>query len=222
MPPTATPLPLPLPESPFTEVAALTALLFGVPLVLLVLVEENELDYHATYGLWDTSILPAVGALCLLTVQQQAPLVLPDLTQLPEFRAEASEETSPPTLRFYAGVPLTLPGLPCWGTLCVLDQQPRAFGAPHQQVLTQLARVIVHFFTIRQHCLTSWPEAATYWRIVQQELLQEVRTLLALVRLRTEVGGELPGPVPDALLEVVDQQLSALSWRLADYLPNFL
>jgi hypothetical protein len=55
---------------------------------------------------------------------------------------------------------------------------------------------------------------------VQQELRQEVRTLLALVRLRTETSEELPGSVPAALLEVVDQQLSALSWRLADCFPD--
>jgi GAF domain-containing protein len=210
------------PEPLFTEVVTLSALLFSVPTAVLAFVEDSDLLYQATYGPLSASVEAHIAPLCRLVARQQQAVTLPNLAQVPGFVGEAAGALPAPSLRFYAGIPLALPGHPCLGTLCVLDEQPRRFEASDRQVLTQLAQVAVRFLVIRQHCLTSWTEAAAYWRIVQEELRQEMRTLLALVRLRLEAQRGLPEPVPTALLEVVDQQLNALSWRLADYYPGLL
>ncbi len=47
-----------------------------------------------------------------------------------------------PHIRFYAGYPL--PGPRGWniGTLCVIDQKPRAFPPAEQQVLRTLAAIV--------------------------------------------------------------------------------
>lgn len=216
-------LPLSSAESLFAEVATLAALLFDVPLALLALVDAPTVDYFATHGVLAAAAQPRVAALCLQTTQQQHAVVLSDLPPEPAPKADAAGRPSPGGVRFYAGVPLLLPNQACWGALCLLDYQPRPFGVSAQQVLRQLAQVVGRLLAIRQHCLTSWAEDAAYWRIVQQTLHQEVRTLLALVRLRTEVGdGGPPAAVPLDFLEVVDQQLGALHWRLTDYHPTLL
>jgi GAF domain-containing protein len=200
------------PEPLFTDIVALSALLFNMPISALVLVEADEVVYQATYGPADLIDQPRVEAGYLLSIQRQA-LVVADLAQV-GVPATAAQE-----LRFYAGVPLELTGHDCLGVLCVLDQLPRLFSGPEQRLLEHLSHLAGRFLALRRHCLTSWTEAADYWRIMQEELRQEVRVLLALVRLRQESEGTA-GAESSFLLEVVDQHLSALSWRLADYYPS--
>jgi GAF domain-containing protein len=205
------------PEPLFTDIVALSALLFNVPISALVLVEADEVVYQATYGPVDLIDQSRVKAGYLLSIQQQA-LVVADLAQV-GVSATAAKASSAKELRFYAGVPLALAGHDCLGVLCVLDQLPRLFSGPEQRLLEHLSHLAGRFLALRRHCLTSWTEAADYWRIMQEELRQEVRVLLALVRLRQESEGTT-GAESSSLLEVVDQRLSALSWRLADYYPS--
>jgi GAF domain-containing protein len=47
-----------------------------------------------------------------------------------------------PHIRFYAGYPLHGPRGWNIGTLCVIDQKPRAFPPSDQQVLRTLARIV--------------------------------------------------------------------------------
>ncbi|WP_187393351.1 GAF domain-containing protein [Arthrobacter echini] len=77
-------------------------------------------------------------ALCNVTIQDEHLLVVEDTHEDPRFSANALV-TGDPRIRFYAGCPLRGPGGWLIGTLCVIDQRPRAFTAEDQRVLRSLA-----------------------------------------------------------------------------------
>lgn len=77
-------------------------------------------------------------ALCNVTIQDEHLLVVEDTHEDPRFSTNALV-TGDPRIRFYAGCPLRGPGGWLIGTLCVIDQRPRAFTAEDQRVLRSLA-----------------------------------------------------------------------------------
>lgn len=80
-------------------------------------------------------------ALCTQTVQQDSMLVINDTLADDRF-ASNPLVVGEPHIRFYAGFPLHGPRGWNIGTLCVIDQQPRAFSASDRQVLQTLARIV--------------------------------------------------------------------------------
>jgi hypothetical protein len=71
-------------------------------------------------------------ALCAYTILQREMLVVPD-TRLDDRFRDSALVTSPPHLRFYAGVPLVTPEGSKIGSLCVLDREPRPEGLLESQ-----------------------------------------------------------------------------------------
>ena len=117
------------------------ASLFGVPIALVPLVEEDRLRFSAACGTQGTPI-PREGAFCAYTILSDEILVCPDTTRDPRF-SDSPLVTGPAGIRFYAGAPLILgPGLRI-GTLCLLDTAPRAFGEAQQRQLQDLAAIVV-------------------------------------------------------------------------------
>ena len=55
-----------------------------------------------------------------------------------------------PGIRFYAGMPLVMPGGEVVGTLCVIDSQPRRLGATAREALAVLARSVTDELELRQ------------------------------------------------------------------------
>ena len=47
-----------------------------------------------------------------------------------------------PRLRFYAGVPLSVSGGECVGTLCIMDHRPRVLNEPQLERLRELGRMV--------------------------------------------------------------------------------
>ena len=55
-----------------------------------------------------------------------------------------------PGIRFYAGMPLVMPGGEVVGTLCVIDSRPRRLGATAREALAVLARSVTDEPELRQ------------------------------------------------------------------------
>lgn len=203
-------------EPLFTDVVEVIALLFNVPISLIALVDADEVEYKATYGLPELRSQPRAEAICSMAVKQQQAIVFTDLSRADSLTPEAAAAARTKGLLFYAGVPLCMPNRQCIGTLCVIDQQPRAFSAPEERVLEQFAHVVERLIAVRQYCRATQAQGEGYWALVRTELEQEVRALMTLVRYLGKYSNTFI-PVPSDVLEAVDRRLAALRWMLADY-----
>jgi transcriptional regulator with GAF, ATPase, and Fis domain len=206
-------------EPLFTELVELAATLFNVPISLIALVGADEVEYIATHGLPGLRSQPRVEAICSMPVKQQQAVVFLDLAaDTDSLTAEARAAALAKGLRFYAGVPLCMPDRQCIGTLCLIDQQPRTFSAPEQQVLEQLARLAGQLIAVRHYCITSPAKGVEYWCLMRSELAEEVRALLVSVQQLIGYAGTRI-PVSASVLEAIHGQLHELYWRLTDYYP---
>lgn len=77
-------------------------------------------------------------AFCSTTIQGEDLLIVPDTLEDPRFSTNTLV-LGAPFIRFYAGCPLRGPGGWMIGTLCVIDQAPRAFTAGDERMLRALA-----------------------------------------------------------------------------------
>ncbi|WP_245259829.1 sensor domain-containing diguanylate cyclase [Methylopila sp. 73B] len=87
-------------------------------------------------------------ALCSVTIEQGAPLIVPDARLDPRF-AQNPFVIGHPHIRFYAGAPLVSPDGQMLGTLCVMDQTQRAFTEDEREMLVDLARIVIDEFELR-------------------------------------------------------------------------
>lgn len=205
-------------ESVFDEFVALTARIFSLPISLIALVDEDEVYYHANYGVPGLTQQPRVEALCSMVVRDNKAVVLTDLAhnEALDLTAAADAAIRAKGLRFYAGAPLRMPDQRSIGTLCVVDRAPRAFSADEQQVLGQLAQLVGQTIAVRHYCLTSAGLGEPRWLAVRNQVVEELAALGALVRyLITRYSAQIP--VPEAVLDPVARRLNDLYRVLAEY-----
>jgi GAF domain-containing protein len=205
-------------EPVFDEFVALTAQIFGLPISLIAVVEEDDVFYPANHGMPGNHQQPRVEALCSTAIQQARAVVYHDLAletgnTIPPQAALAAHNNE---LRFYAGALLRLPDQRPLGTLCVIDRQPRVFTLPEQLVLEQLAALVSHTVAIRHIFLTSLKSDATKWAHLHIQLKEELQELTALVRyLFTRYGSQVP--ISSELLAQVQRRLVDLETLLNEY-----
>jgi diguanylate cyclase (GGDEF)-like protein/PAS domain S-box-containing protein len=134
-------------ESAFDRITRLAAELTAAPFAMISLADSERQWFKSTYGI-DIQEVPREGAMCDFTIRDGSPLVIADATRDPRF------ESSPlvvgtPYIRFYAGVPLTTEDGFRIGTLCVIDQQPRATAGFDVAPLADLAEVAIELIRLR-------------------------------------------------------------------------
>lgn len=205
-----------LQEPLFTKLVELTAKLFDVPISLIALVDAEEVEYKATYGLPDLRAQSRVEAICALPVKYEQAVIFTDLALDNSLTMEAATAAHAKGLRFYAGAPLRLRSQACIGTLCLIDRQPRAFSAPEQQVLEHFAHVVARLIAVRHHCLAKHSAGPDSWTIVSSKLKVELQALVALVEYLVAYHGTL-APVPALALASVAERLTAFHKRLQEY-----
>ena len=128
-------------EEHFDAVCQTASVLFGVPIALVSLLEEDRQWFKARCGL-DVGGTAREVAFCTYTILSDEVLVVEDAVQDERF-ATNPLVTGSPHIRFYAGAPLSLdPGL-CVGTLCIIDTKPRSFSPEQRQQLQTLAKIVV-------------------------------------------------------------------------------
>ncbi|HYF52735.1 MAG TPA: diguanylate cyclase, partial [Salinarimonas sp.] len=136
------------PEAQFDAVCRTASRLFGVPIAVVSLIDDDRQWFKARCGL-DAAETPREVAFCNHTILQDDVLVVEDATRDERFAGNPLVAGAP-GIRFYAGAPLTLrPGLAV-GTLCIVDMVPRDFPAEHRAALSDLAATVVAHLRLQE------------------------------------------------------------------------
>lgn len=130
-------------DSALSELAAIAADLFDVPIALVSLLDGNRQVFVGRFGL-DAEGTPIEQSFCRHAVAQDSPLVVHDAGEDARFCFNGLV-TGEPGIRFYAGVPLRVRARPELdakgiGAFCLIDTRPREFTDADVARLSGLAR----------------------------------------------------------------------------------
>jgi diguanylate cyclase (GGDEF)-like protein len=126
-------------EERFDRLTRVARRLFDVPIALISLVDANRQWFKSCQGL-DVSETSRAVSFCGHAILGREVMVVNDAT-LDERFHDNPLVLGVPTIRFYAGCPLTLADGNAIGTLCLIDTKPRAFDASDVDSLRDLARM---------------------------------------------------------------------------------
>lgn len=124
------------PEERFDRISALAQGLFGVRFATITLVGRDQQWYLSTQGIALTTV-PRDESFCEVTVREREIVVVEDMSRDERF-ADSAFVTGPPHIRFYAGCPLEATDGQVVGTLCLMDDRPRAFPPTDRNALREL------------------------------------------------------------------------------------
>lgn len=127
-------------EERFDRLTRMARRLFGVPIALVSLVDENRQWFKSSIGV-SVSETPRDISFCGHAILGDDIFIIPD-TSVDERFADNPLVTNDPHIGFYAGCPLRAPNGHKLGTLCVIDHQPRSFGKDELEALTDLAAMV--------------------------------------------------------------------------------
>ena len=135
-------------EESFDAIARIAAAITQAPIGLISLVDADRQWFKARVGLEasETSRSVSFCAHALLTYDL---LEIEDATQDPRF-ADSPLVRGAPGVRFYAGMPLVMPGGEVIGALCVIDHHPRQLDDGQRQALRVLARSVIVELELRE------------------------------------------------------------------------
>lgn len=126
------------PSERFERIVRIAREVFDVPLSY-VNVLDDDLLHTLTPNTPDEITSGPIGwSFCQLTVQRPDPTVIPDTTADP--RTANLPGVTNRRIRFYAGVPLTMPGGVPVGSLCLMDTEPRSFSMQDEAALIDFGR----------------------------------------------------------------------------------
>ncbi|RIV19470.1 PAS domain S-box protein [Fibrisoma montanum] len=130
------------PEEAFNNIARIMAQVFGVPIALISLVDEQQVVFKANVGMPGVERTDRGVSLCSLAVLEPEPTVFEDALREPCLLANPLV-TGDFGLQFYAGAPLITHDGYAIGTACVIDKQPRPFTEADRQLLVRFATLIM-------------------------------------------------------------------------------
>jgi diguanylate cyclase (GGDEF)-like protein/PAS domain S-box-containing protein len=125
-------------EDFFDALVGAAAEVTGMPISLISLVDRDRQWFKANIGLPGVTETPREYAFCDHVVRSGATVQVADAKLDPRF-ADNPLVVGDPNIRAYTGVPLTLTDGTHLGSLCVIDQQPRALRPDQIRVLSHLA-----------------------------------------------------------------------------------
>jgi diguanylate cyclase (GGDEF)-like protein len=128
------------PEERFDRVTRMARRLFGVPIVLVSLVDEDRQWFKSCFGL-DASETSRDISFCGHAILETKTFVIEDALKDERF-FDNPLVVGEPHIRFYAGQPLRPLNGAAIGTLCIIDRAPREFSAEDQQMLVDLAQMV--------------------------------------------------------------------------------
>lgn len=128
------------PEERFDRVTRMAKRIFDVPIALVSLVDANRQWFKSCVGL-DASETSRDISFCGHAILGDKVFVINDATQDDRF-SDNPLVTDDPNIRFYAGCPLKMANGNKLGTLCIIDQKPRAFSQNDIDTLVDLAAMV--------------------------------------------------------------------------------
>lgn len=144
-------------EEAFDRITALTARLMAAQVAMVSFVDADRVWLKSTHGI-DLTELSRETAMCSMTITQNDPYLVTDLSADPKWR-DSPLVNSDLEIRFYAGAPLTTADGHNLGTLCALDRAPRKASADELQTLKDLASIAMNQLELRLTALRDEPPA---------------------------------------------------------------
>ena len=129
------------PEERFDRITAFAAQEFDMPIVLLSLIDENRQWFKARFGLQACETHRDIS-FCGHAILQNEIMVVPDATLDDRF-FDNPLVVEDPSIKFYAGAQLKLPGGESIGTLCLIDRVPRQLDPIDLAILSSLRDLAV-------------------------------------------------------------------------------
>ena len=136
------------PEERFDRLTRMAKRLFGVPIALVSLVDENRQWFKSYIGL-DVRETPRDISFCGHAILGSEVFIIPNAIEDERF-ADNPLVVNQPHIRFYAGCPLKAADGRKLGTLCIIDREPRNFEKEDQEALIDLASMVEHEFSAMQ------------------------------------------------------------------------
>ena len=128
-----------LPEERFERLTRMAKRMFGVPIALVSLVDENRQWFKSCIGFGASETSRDIS-FCGHAILGNGVFIIPDTLEDRRF-ADNPMVLNDPNIRFYAGCPLAVNGYKL-GTLCIIDQIPRNFGKEDIEALKDLASMV--------------------------------------------------------------------------------
>lgn len=134
-------------EGPFEQIVELIKATFNVPICAVSMIHRDRQWFKAFRGL-EVDQTPREIAFCDYTIRAEEPFVVEDTTLDPRFCTNPLV-IDEPFIRSYLGCPLKMPDGYIVGTLCVIDQKPRAFTEREIEILCHFARLVIGELELR-------------------------------------------------------------------------
>ncbi|MDY0885566.1 GAF domain-containing sensor histidine kinase [Dongia soli] len=135
-------------EEAFDRFVRVAAAILRVPIALISLIDLDRQWLKARIGI-DLQETARSIAFCDHTIRQDHVMMVPDAVTDDRF-AQNPLVIDAPYIRFYAGAPLITPQGDRLGALCVMDQQPRRLTDEEQDLLRDLAGMVVDSLELRR------------------------------------------------------------------------
>jgi len=128
------------PEERFDRLTRMSRRLFGVPIALVSLVDENRQWFKSCAGL-SVSETSRDISFCGHAILGNEIFIIPDTSKDERF-ADNPLVLNEPHIRFYAGCPLSSKNGAKLGTLCIIDRKPRHLTEEDLETLQDLASMV--------------------------------------------------------------------------------
>lgn len=123
----------------FDRLTRMATRIFKVPISMVSLLDENRQWFKSCAGV-DVSETPRNVSFCGHAILGSDVFIVPDALRDERFQ-DNPLVMGEPHVRFYAGYPLTVDSRKI-GTLCIVDQRPRALDQDQIEILKDLAKVV--------------------------------------------------------------------------------
>ena len=135
------------PDGTFDRITALAAMIFKVPIAIISLVDIDRIWFKSQYGL-DVKQINRDPGLCASAILSNDLYIIESAKDDPRSLANplVAGEFG---LQFYAAAPLHTEENHNLGTLCLIDQKPRAFSKEERQMLKHLGDIVMDEMNLR-------------------------------------------------------------------------
>ncbi len=128
------------PEERFDRVTRLAKRIFGTPIALVSLVDNDRQWFKSRQGL-DATETPRDISFCGHAIVESETFIVND-THTDERFSDNPLVINDPGIRFYAGCPLSAPDGKNVGTLCIIDREPRELSQADVGLLQELGQMV--------------------------------------------------------------------------------
>lgn len=171
------------PEESFDRLTRIARRLLDAPVALISLVDTDRQFFKSQQGLpepWASRRqTPLTHSFCRHVIADGKPLVVENAREHP--LVQDNPAISELDVVAYLGVPLVTPDGQALGSLCVIDDKPRAWGNADLQTLRDLAALVMSEIALRLE-VTERRKAEQTQQLLIRELHHRVKNTLATVQ----------------------------------------